>query len=192
MSDTRKQAIIQALRAFVEARPGFDHHNYATMRDYRQDQRRAQRQLHDARTLLAAVEGNDAITADVLLKEASSGGRLTITERWHQYTPDECPGKPCGACCDHRSIIAPRVDYCPGQYWCVEFRAGVCRLLSAVLWTWQRDNMPQVGTAPVGSGKAQEGMYYFAPTRKTMSAGDWLRATFRERFGKSMQQRWFD
>ena len=22
----------------------------------------------------------------------------------HQYTPDDCPGNPCGSCCDHRGV----------------------------------------------------------------------------------------
>ena len=172
--DNRKQAIIAALRAFIEQRPGFDWHNYSTARDYRQDQRRAQRQLHDARAMLRAVELSDSITADDILREAQSG-RLTIREVEPAYIA---------------KLGQYRVDYCTGQYWCTEFRAGACRLLASVLWTWKREKcMPQVGAAPCGSGKAEAGMYWDG--KHAVPAGDWLRNSFRREYGRSMAARWF-
>lgn len=174
--DNRKQAIIAALRAFIEQRPGFDWHNYSTARDYRADQRRATRQLHDARELLRAVELRDSITADDILREAQSG-RVTIRATMPAYVEKIGPW---------------RVDYCTGQYWCTEFRAGVCRLLASVLWTWMREHcMPEVGTAPIGSGKAREGMYWDGRLGRAVSGGDYLRASFRREFGRPLAGRWF-
>jgi len=171
--DTGKQAIIDALRAFVEQRPGFDWHNYSTASGYRSDQRRATRQLHDARQLLRAVELRDSITADDILRE-SIGGRINLSMT-------EAHGAPH---CD--------VDYCVGQYWCTEFRAGVCRLLASVLWTWKRDHaMPEIGAAPCGSGKAQAGMYWDGHARRAVSGGDWLRNSFKREYGRPLASRWF-
>lgn len=170
----RKSAICQALRAFMEQRPGFDTRNYTTMRDYRQDQRRAQRQLHDARELLRAVEGCDDISADALLRAAESG-RLSIRE--------------VSGC----TALPPwRIHYCAGQYWCTEFRAGVCRVLSSALWDCERENMP----APMSDDGQGNRLYsafehgHKSPT--AMTAGDYLRNTFRQRFGKSLAARRFN
>lgn len=199
--DNRKQAIIAALRAFIEQRPGFDWHNYATASDYRSDQRQATRQLHDARQLLRAVELRDSISADDILREAASGGRVTIKVSATTWAPASCPGVPCSADCDH--VGAPytaRVDYCPGQYWCTEFRAGACRLLASVLWTWMRGNCMPTPCAPDGSflyGGTREHYPFYRGgglSRKNydiLSAGDWLRASFRREFGRPLAGRWF-
>lgn len=109
-----KPTLIDALRAFIESRPGFEPCNYPTLRDYRADQRHATRQLHDARHLLAYVAVRDSITAEMLLAGLRSG-RLT----W-----DEASGQ---------------LDYCTGQYYPTEFRGAACRMLAGVIWDWMRD-----------------------------------------------------
>ena len=195
--EPRKQAICNALRAFIEQRPGFEFANYGSMSAYRSDQRRAQRQLHDARQMLRAVELADSISADDILREAQSW-RLTIREVFFNEQPRGW-----------------RIDYCTGQYWPTEFRAGVCRLLSSVLWTWTREQCmpapksyrvewqdgsksPPLAPAEVDSyiekrAGSDRGHAYKTPHYDysgTMSAGDWLRAHFRQQFGKGMAARW--
>ena len=97
--------IKSALRAFVAQRPGFDYHNYATTSAYRADQKRAMRDKADALALISAFPDN----ADprFLVDALSSGNRL--------------------------SLDGEHLDYTPGQYWCVEYRAAVCRAVSDAL-----------------------------------------------------------
>lgn len=163
-----KQAIIDALRTFTCQRPGFELGNYASMADYRSDYRRTLRDRDIALQLLRDIERSDSITANDILQEARSG-RLTIEPRGaDQY----------------------RIGYCTGQYWPVEYRAAVARLCASVLWTWKRENcMPKPGTAPCGSGKAKAGMYWDG--KRAVSAGDWLRASFRREYGKAIAGRFF-
>ena len=108
---TTKAELISALRAFAAQRPGLEFANYGDISSCRSESRRIQRQLADARALLAAVEERDSITAENIL--AQLDGRLT----WD----------------------GTELDYCTGQYWPVEYRAAVCRSLSSVLWAFWRD-----------------------------------------------------
>lgn len=198
--DNLKTAICDALAAFIRSRPGFDPHNYGDAASYRADQRTAARQKRDAETMLAAVRWRDSITGADLI-EAARGGRLTI-----EVNPAGTVG----------GIMRPvvRIDYCTGQYYPTEYRAGVCRVLANALWNWQRDNMP----APYAHRVQWTGgefailqlhamtearnadtavrVYdlYRIPGRPdgSVSAGDWLRRKFRAEFGSAMQRRWFD
>jgi hypothetical protein len=111
-----KQAILDALDAFIRTRPGFDPANYDPA-SYRADARMVARQLREARVLLRAVEWR-SITAEDILR-AAQGGRLDITE-----TPK-----------------GVRIGYTTGQYYCTEYRAAVARLLASVLWGYVRDAM---------------------------------------------------
>lgn len=38
-----------------------------------------------------------------------------------------------------RLTVGPRIDWCTGQYWPVEYRAGVARYLAGLLWDHWRD-----------------------------------------------------
>lgn len=109
--ETTKAELISALRAFAAQRPGLEYGNYGGVAAYRAESRRIQRQLADARALLAAVEARESITAENMLAELR--GRLT----WN----------------------GSGLDYCTCQYWPVEYRAAVCRSLSSVLWAFWRD-----------------------------------------------------
>lgn len=198
--DNLKTAICDALAAFIRSRPGFEYANYGDAASYRADQRTAARQKRDAETMLAAVRWRDSITGADLI-EAARDGRLTI-----EVNPAGTVG----------GIMRPvvRIDYCTGQYYPTEYRAGVCRVLASALWNWQRDNMP----APCAHRVEWPGgefailqlhamtearnadptvrVYdlYRIPGRPdgSVSAGDWLRRKFRAEFGSAMQRRWFD
>lgn len=159
-----KQAIINALRAFLATRPGFDPGNYGDAASYRADVRRATRQRHDAERFLRDIELRDSITADDILREAR-GGRVSITVNDAAHW---------------------QVHYTAGQYYCTEYRGAVARLLASVLWAWKRDKaMP--ATLPGCGGYA---IYQFKPTQE--SAGDWLRASFRREYGRDLASRYFN
>ena len=58
-----------------------------------------------------------------------------------------------------------RLDYCTGQYFPTEYRAAVCAVLASALWDYHREDYPN---------------------------GNELRASFRRRFGKRIQESWFN
>lgn len=107
-----KQEIISALRQWVAQRPGLEFGNYGDATAYRSEMRRITRQRHDAEALIRFVEMADSITAADLERELDGRNRL--------------------------SLMADRdeLEYCTGQYWPVEYRAAVCRVLSQVIWEW--------------------------------------------------------
>lgn len=198
--DTLKQAICDALATFIRSRPGFEYANYGDAASYRADVRRAARQKRDAETMLAAVRWRDSITGADLI-EAARGGRLTI-----EVNPAGTVG----------GIMRPvvRIDYCTGQYYPTEYRAGVCRVLASALWNWQRENMPAPYAYKVQWTGGESAILqlramtearnadstvrvydlYRIPGRPngSVSAGDWLRRKFRAEFGSAMQHRWLD
>lgn len=165
----QKQAIINALRVFVNQRPGFELGNYSTMTDYRSDSRKATKDKDIALQLLRDIELRDNITADAILREAQSG-RLQIR------TVSGCTPLP-----------PVRVEYCTGQYFPTEYRPAVARLCASALWTWKRDHcMPlkEDGSRYETFGRAKGG--------GLISAGDWLRASFRREYGATIAARFFD
>ncbi len=119
-----KGAIIAALRAFAEQRPGLDPRNYISdWRDaagrsaYNAERRSILRDLHDARTLLRTVELS-GVSADALaraFKDAYSG-RLTLN-------------------------VDGSLEYCTGQYWPTEFRRAVCAVCASALWHYYRESV---------------------------------------------------
>lgn len=139
--ETRKAKIIAALEAFIDQRPGLDFRNYGDVSAYRADSRKATQQLHDAQALLRQVELRDLLTADMLeeaFKRAFSG-RLS----WN--------GK--------------ELDYCTGQYWCLEYRAAVCAVLASAMWD------------------------YWAPDYNDAAA---IRQAAKNNFGRGIAKRWFN
>ncbi len=167
-TDTRKAAILSALRKFIAQRPGMDPRNY-DRGGYLRESREVTRDRHDAETLLRRIELSDSITADAILAEASGGGRLTIEEiaqaqcancewRGHpsqlkgirDYHERVAPGEiaPAGECPACRCLAhicrAVKIDYCTGQYFPTEYRKAAARLMASVLWTWVREQcMPE-------------------------------------------------
>lgn len=178
--DHRKEAICNALAAFVRQRPGLEWCNYATSnhaescRAYRADQRTAQRQKRDAESLLLAVRHNPGITADMMLAAADGRGRLEIKEG-SQARSNETT----------RHGGAFRVDWTPGQYWCLEFRAGVARYLASMLWDFAR-------TERMGEGPDRHSYIGQDGRVQMLTGGELLRKFFRQQFGSALQKRYFD
>lgn len=107
--------ILDALRAFIDSRPGFDPRNYGDAKSYRADTSRAQRDRRDAHALLGAVyravSGTDDAGRDRLLCYLREGlrGRLELHDDG-------------------------RLEYAAGQYYPTEYRAAACRALADTLW----------------------------------------------------------
>ena len=116
----KKQTIIDALNRWVSQRPGLDYGYYGDVSSYRAEVRSIGKDLQHARALINYVAWHDSITAEMILKAADNGGRLSFVVR------------------DYGTVT---IDYCTGQYWPTEYRAAACRLLSSVIWYWLRDNM---------------------------------------------------
>ena len=109
--------------------------------------------------MLAAISWRDGITADTIRAALRSGGRLRLLDNG-------------------------TLDYCTGQYWPTEYRAGACRVLASLLWDYWRGDMP----APDANGNFPH------PGRRgfiVSSAGDYLRAKARAELGASIASRWF-
>ena len=174
--DTEKQAIIDALGVFMRRRSGMEPGNYGSYTDYRQEQRSVTRDLHQARLLLREVELRDGITAtDLKAAFRAYSGRLTCNDISARY--------------DDGSIYWRfSLGYCTGQYFPTEYRKAVCAVLAQALWDWKRDQcMPP---AVITDG---ENTYRYSPSDKnTVSAGDWLRASFKRDYGHAIASRWFD
>ena len=139
-----KQAILDTLRKFARQRPGLEFGNYGDATSYRSELRSITRDLSDAQTMLRAVEHSDIDAAAIL--RAADGGRLSIAV-------------------DGEKV---RIDYCTGQYFPVEYRAAVCRVLAGALWDHVRDSM---------TGD---------------DIGDRIRAHFRREFGRAIASRYFN
>jgi len=105
--------VIHTLLAFATTRPGLDYGNYGDMRAHRADARGITRDLHAVREL-ASIARYMCSDQDVL--QAADGGRVEITT----YANDGGAGY--------------RVSYCAGQYYPVEYRAAVARVLASALW----------------------------------------------------------
>ncbi len=159
IADTLTRAeLLQRLERFIAQRPGFDPANYGYSASYRADVRTATRQLNDARAMLVAIGWRESITADDIRAALRSGGRLTLQDNG-------------------------TLDYCAGQYWPTEYRAGVCRVLATILWDYWRDNMPPRDDNGMVPGPNRFG--------GAMSPGDYLRRTARQELDRSIANRWF-
>ena len=132
-----KQQIIDALRAFISARPGLEFGNYGDAAAYRAEMRGITRDLGDARTLLRAVEWR-GVTAEALL-EAARGSRLTIN-------------------------ADASLDYCTGQYYPTEYRRAVAAICARALWDYWRSPATTVdtlrNTARAQFGRGLAGRYF--------------------------------
>jgi hypothetical protein len=125
------ETILTALRAFIDARPGFDWRDYqgAPAAIYRADYAVAYRDLQDARVLLR-VCALASVSADDLRAALTDARRLTLTPGGAlefaacQYPPTEYRAAACRALAD-----ALERHYMPG----VPDRAALLRLLRNVL-----------------------------------------------------------
>jgi hypothetical protein len=159
-----KNELIQALRAWINQRPGLDFANYGDVTSYRAELRGITRQRADALQLLRAVELRDSITAEHILEAFPRAfmGRL----EWK----------------------AGKLEYCEGQYWPTEYRAAACAVLASILWGYMRACMP----APADGDGNLTSFRYRLPSGKIVSGGEWLRRHFRAEFGRGIASRWFN
>lgn len=121
-ADQAKSDILEALRAFVNQRPGFDLRDYSSMSNYRGDQRPVQKQREIAHALINWVDWHDSITAADIIESArhTVSGRLSIA---YDHDTHKCD-----------------IDYRTGQHFPTEFRLAVVRVLSDSIWHWLRSD----------------------------------------------------
>ena len=111
--------VAHALLTFAGNRPSLDFANYGDVRAYRSEARGITRDLHAVRELHAVAR---YLCADSEILESARGGRVEITSH------SDATGS------------AYRVAYCAGQYYPVEYRAAVARLLASAIWkAWARE-----------------------------------------------------
>lgn len=181
----RKQQIIEALRKWINQRPGLEFGNYGDWAAYRSELRSIARDRRDALELLQAVTWRDGITAERLLEGFRAySGRLKIESRY------SVNGKGAFRTIEEAEIVAGKylpsivgvrefavLDYCVGQYWPTEYRRAACAVLASALWDHARDDRsPSDGTL----------------RQIKQSKGDWLREHFRREFGRGIASRWFN
>lgn len=111
--------ILDALRAFVDSRPGFDPRNYGDARSYRADTGRAQRDRRDAHALLGAVYREAFSTDDNGRDKLLCCLREAMSPRQRLALHDD-----------------GRLEYTAGQYYPTEYRAAACRALADTLWSY--------------------------------------------------------
>jgi hypothetical protein len=184
MNCPRKQAIIAALRAFMNQRSGIEFGNYGDVTAFRAEQRSITKDLREAREIMRAVELSDSITADDLLKAAQCAfsGRLTIKLTMGGYSDPKDR--------TYRDTCVT-IDYCTGQYFPTEYRRAVCAVLASALWEYTREHVMKTAANRVCVKDSEDQTYYSPITHRPVSAGDWLRAHFRKEFGRGIASRWF-
>jgi hypothetical protein len=174
--DMKKQAICEALRAWINQRPGLEFGNYGDLTSYRAEVRSIGQDLQHARELLRAVELRDSITGDDLeaaFPRAYSGRLMPINKSSRHA--------------DGSITWIFGFDYCTGQYWPTEYRKAACAVLASVLWERKRADMPVPIT--MHNSETGEDVKRYGPD--TLRAGDWLRASFRREYGRGIAHRWF-
>lgn len=108
-----KQAMINALRLFINQRSGIDYANYGERESFMGDYRPILKHGRHARTMLRFVELVDSITAQMLLEAASAySGRLQFIQRGDKVA----------------------IDYTTGQYFPTEYRRAACAVLARAIW----------------------------------------------------------
>ena len=111
---TEKDKMMDALATFIRQRAGLEFGNYGDWSAYRQEQRSITKDRHEAFALWQFVQRSDSVKAERIAERATKGQRLSWNGKgW---------------------------DYCTGQYFPTEYRPAVCRLLSAVLWDYFRED----------------------------------------------------
>lgn len=105
--------ILHALVDFASQRPSLDFANYGDARAYRAESRSITKDLHAVRALAAVAR---YACTPYELAAAARGTRVEITP----YSDDSGAGW--------------RVHYTAGQYYPVEYRAGVARVLASAIW----------------------------------------------------------
>jgi hypothetical protein len=167
-----KQALCNALRAFIGQRSGIDFRNYQSgnwqesRRAFMGDYRPILKAGRQARELLRYVELRDSITAENLIAATRAySGRLQFQVR---------EGGRVG------------VEYVTGQYFATEYRKAACAVLASAIWDYLRGNMPK-GELRHNSETGETLERY-----EGLRAGDWLRRAARREFGRGIASAWFN
>jgi len=105
--------VLHALVDFASKRPSLDFANYGDVSLYRTESRSITKDLHAVRALAAVARY--ACTDDEII-DAARGTRVEITP----FSDDSGAGW--------------RIIYTTGQYYPVEYRAGVARVLASAIW----------------------------------------------------------
>ena len=179
-----KQQILEALRQWINQRPGLDFANYGEWKSYRSELRSITRDRADALELMQAVSWRDSITAEDLIQSfpRAFSGRLEISEGpivTHRIDGQDVPYPP-----------AVKLTYCTGQYWPTEYRKAAAAVLARALWEHTSESMPGPKgkiTKDYGNGFKNEFDSYDG-----MPAGDWIRKHLRQEFGRGIASRWFN
>lgn len=160
--DNRKEALLDALRAFISARPGLEFANYGDISSYRSEMRSITKDRHHAEALLAAVSWRE-ITADAIIEASKHAfsGRLTIEPVYLQNS---------GYYGLEPEIVGYSIQYCTGQYFPTEYRRAVCAVLSSALWHYWRES----------------------ETFGDDCGADYIRQTAKKELGRSIASRWFN
>lgn len=137
--DTRKTALLQALRQWINQRPGLDPRNYDRA-GYRAESRQITQDRSDALEILAAVALREYVTADHILQAAKRAfsGRLNIAESkvWQVANGEKI------------LISEFKLDYCTGQYWPTEYRKAAAAVLAGAFWYAYRAELPHNADNP--------------------------------------------
>lgn len=177
-----KPQILEALRQWINQRPGLDFANYGEWKSYRAELRSITRDRSDALQLMQAVALRDSITAEDMIKAfpRAFSGRLAISE-----TKTENAYENYGA-----QFGPVFLGYCTGQYWPTEYRKAAAAVLARALWEYTSESMPEPKgkiTRDYGNGFKNEFDSYDG-----LPAGDWIRKHLRQEFGRGIASRWFN
>jgi hypothetical protein len=125
---------IELLCKFVAQRPGFDLHNYDSMKSYRQDYSETLKDRNSFYELLNLARTRyDGELNEVLVKYLQqSNDRLTLIEGKEGY----------------------RLQYITGQYFATEYRNAACRVLVSIIWNDYRDEKHKDGSNVYNDGHA--------------------------------------
>lgn len=107
---------LDALDALVDSRPMLEPGNYATLADYRADQRGNMQARADYWRIRACIAPDNHT-----LFEIARGSRITFTG------PDD-------------ALVA---DYCAGQYYPIEYRRACVRLIASAWWQAQAGRLAE-------------------------------------------------
>lgn len=165
-SPNERVNIIAALYRWIAQRPGLEFGNYGNVPAYRSELRSITKDLHHARTLIRAVELSSISAEDITRAfHRAFSGRLT----WNGIA----------------------LEYCTGQYWPTEYRRAVCAVMASALWEHKREHcMPAPTYKHYGS--ATDHPMQTVALYDGKRAGDWLRAKFRQQFGRGIASRFFN
>jgi len=135
-----KTALLEALSRFIAKRPGLDPREYCSgPRDiegfaaYRSDSRAITRDKHDALAMLRYIKLRDSITAEKIVEASKHAfsGRLTIEPIYMQNS---------GYYGLEPEVVDYSIQYCPGQYFPMEYRRATAAVLASAIYARLRDD----------------------------------------------------